>query len=118
MSGPVKSKDNIPKATEAAITHHPIRSPPPGAVIHSLGSPEPGHDSAVSGLEGTSVRVSQPGPSNAGLEVVRTEGEDGYQWLSDALTPVKTVGQIRQVVREEMASNCNQNPKYRLSLGR
>ncbi len=104
-SGPVKSKDNIPKATEAAITHHPIRCPPPGALIHSLGSPDPGHDSAVPGLEGTSVRVSQPGPSNAGPDVVRTDGEDGYQWLSDAVTPVNcwtdSTGR-----REEMASNC------------
>ncbi len=86
-------------------------------MIHSLGSPEPGHDSAVPGLEGTSVRVSQPGPYYAGPDVVTTGGGDGYQWLSDALTHVTTVGQIRQVVREEKASNCISN-QVQLSLGR
>ncbi len=35
-----------------------------------------------------------------------TEGEDDYERLTDALTPVKTVGKLRQVIREEMASNC------------
>ncbi len=78
-SGPTGSTDKTPRTTGAAFKSDSISSPPQGEVIHSADPPKPGNTVLAPKLEGTSVRVSQPGPSNVGANSSGMDVEDYFQ---------------------------------------
>ncbi len=98
QSNPTRSKQN------------PIRSSLGDEAINPLHPLVPKNVSPVPSLEGTSVRVSQPRPSNAGAIPSGKEGEHNFRWLEDTLTPVKSVVQLQKAIREELISNCISKP--------
>ncbi len=55
---------------------------PQGEVIHSFSPPQPGDTVFVRAI-----------PSGR-------DGEDYFQWVTDALTPVRSVAQLRQEIGE------------------
>ncbi len=78
-SGPTGSTDKTPRTTGAAFKSDSISSPPQGEVIHSANLPKPGNTVLAPKLEGTSVSVSQPGPSNVGTNSSGMDGKDYFQ---------------------------------------
>ena len=79
-----------------------LASKPPG--LPSTGrSSIPTGPPAV-GLDNPSMRAPNPDMA-AGVDSTNN-GVDTYQWLTDALTPIKTVAQLREVIREELVGRC------------
>ncbi len=63
-------------------------------------------DSTIPRLPRALVRISQPEPCTAEANLTVKDGEDNFQGLENAFTPIKVVAQLRQAIRQEMISNC------------